>query len=197
MSSEEHNNISKMRGSNERWQRETENPNPFNSEKFVPRRRFGDMKQNSRWKRDDSDSNKKEGDSNRAYRPPRQRDRQGRYKRGRERFYSRRRNAESEKPKPKPFVLEENNFPSLGDNVKIAPKHDGDWHAAALKGKDLPQPVYKKNEGNDAHFIPKRADVLDDEIDWSDEERKPDLNSIDRFDETEYDSGLDDTDAYL
>ena len=104
--------------------------------------------QNTRWKRDENNSNgsKTKSYSNysrNAYRPPGQRNR----RRGRERFYGRYYREEEKKPKKIPFKLENENFPGLvstkpeDNKVTVSDIPIGNWHAAAMKAINKPHTI--------------------------------------------------------
>ena len=189
---------SSMNLTNSRWKRDTNPTNPFKNEKYTPH-------QNTRWKREKNDSNDTHqksynNNSRTAYRPPGQRNE----RRGRSRFYGRYNREVKKIPKKIPFKLEDENFPGLvstkSDNNKEMDSDIpiGNWHAAAMKAINQPQPSNKKKNDVNKHFIPRRSNEIDDEIDWSDEEQLPNpVNDIDQYDEQEYESDHDNTDDMI
>lgn len=207
----EKSNTTDMKLTNTRWKRDTNSTNPFKNEKYTAENTHNTHKpqQNSRWKRDETDTDKSSSNrfnksynsnSRGAYRPPGQRNE----RRGRSRFYGRYNREVKKIPKEIPFKLEDENFPGLvstkSDNNKEMDSDIpiGNWHAAAMKAINQPQPSNKKKNDVNKHFIPRRSNEIDDEIDWSDEEQLPNpVNDIDQYDEQEYESDHDNTDDMI
>ena len=200
------------RPTNSRWKRDdTVESNPFRK----PSGRFSDLKvpkENSRWKREDTSNNslsdnrfrRDNRSDNRFHRDNRSDDRRDnrdnrrdnrfrsdnhrrRERRGWNRFS--RRDFGDEKPKPKPFQMDTSDFPVLGKvDSQTENKVIGNWYEAALKGKDNPVTKLKKEKEINHQIVLNRIEDFGDDVNWSDEERKPnEINDIDQYDDDEYD----------